>query len=247
MKKILFSVAALLLALTLSDGAGAQQKQKPSQTPVPSKAPGGKKTPPQAEDGKEGESGNAEPKAQGGTKAKSQAEDLEGAENGDADPKAQGGAKTPPQAEDEEDDGGAALDARGGARAELRGAAFIINGKALPRARAQALRLRTNKRRFALQLGDRTLLRGLFKLDPGRSPKRIDMLLTSGQAKGRTVKGILDVNGDTLRICYALPGRPRPTTFSSRPGSGNRLLVLRRVQTEARPVGNPNRSLRNGR
>jgi uncharacterized protein (TIGR03067 family) len=244
MKKILFGVAALHLALTLSGGAGAQQK--PSQTPVPPKAPGEKKAPPQAEDGKEGESGKADPKAQGGTKTPPQAEDLEEGESGNADPKAQG-ETPPPQAEDGEDDGGAAMDARGGAGTELRGAAFIINGRALPTGRAKALRLRTNKRRFALQLGNRTLLRGQFRLGTGRRSKRIDMLLTSGQARGRTVKGILDVDGDILRICYALPGRPRPTTFSSRRGSGNRLLVLRRVQTAARPVGNPNPSPRKGR
>ena len=246
MKKILFGLVALLLALTLSDGAGAQQKQKPSQSPVPPKAQGEKTPPPQAQDDKGGESGNADPKAQGGTKTPPQAEDLEEGESGNADPKAQG-ETPPPQAEDGEDDGGAALDARGGARTELRGAAFIINGRAMPTARARALRLRTNKRRFALQLGNRTLLRGQFRLGTGRRSRRIDMLLTSGQARGRTVKGILDVDGDILRICYALPGTPRPTTFNSRPGSGNRLLVLRRVQTAARPVGNPNPPLRNGR
>jgi uncharacterized protein (TIGR03067 family) len=239
MKKILFGVAALLLALTLSDGTGAQQK--------PPKAPAEQKTPSQAEGGKEAEGGKTDPKAQGGTKAKSQAGDLEDAESETADPKAQGEAKTPPPAEDEVDDGGAAIDARGGARTELRGAAFIINGRALPPARAKALRLRTNKRQFALQFGNRTLLSGLLRLDPSRTPKRIDMLLTSGQARGRTVKGILDVNGDVLRICYALPGRPRPTTFRSGPGSGNRLLILRRVQTAARPVGNANPSPGKGR
>src|SRR5262249_40062107 len=154
------------------------------------------------------------------------------------DPKAQGKSKTPPQAEGEaEDDGGAAMDAQGGVRTVLRGAAFIINGKALPRARAKALRLRTNKRRFALQLGGRTVMRGVFTPDPRATPRRISMPLASRRGKGRTLKGILEVRGDTLLICYALPGRPRPTAFSSRPGSGNRLLVLSRVQTAARPVG----------
>jgi uncharacterized protein (TIGR03067 family) len=245
MKKILLGVAALLLALTPGDGAGAQQK--PSQTPTPPKAPGEKTPPPQAQGGKEGDGGNADPKAQGGTKTPPQAEDLEEGESGNADPKGQGNTPPPPQAEDGQDDGGAAMDARGGARAELRGAAFIINGRALPTARAKALRLRTNKRRFALQLGGRTLMRGVFTLDPRTTPRRINMTLAGRRGKGRTLKGIFEMRGDTLRICYALPGRPRPTGFNSRPGTGNRLLVLQRVTTADRQVSSPNPSRKDGR
>jgi hypothetical protein len=50
------------------------------------------------------------------------------------------------------------------------------------------------------------------------------------------------VTGDTLEICFAHAGKARPTAFSARPGSGNRLLVLKRdkaVQTAKGAAGRP--------
>jgi hypothetical protein len=44
------------------------------------------------------------------------------------------------------------------------------------------------------------------------------------------VKGIYEIDGDTLRICVAKKGKERPKTFESKEGSGHVLTVMKRVK-----------------
>jgi uncharacterized membrane protein len=57
--------------------------------------------------------------------------------------------------------------------------------------------------------------------------------MLSGKSKGATYLGVYELVGDTLRLCYALDGRPRPGGFSSEPGSGHYLAIFTRLP--ARP------------
>jgi len=66
------------------------------------------------------------------------------------------------------------------------------------------------------------------KIDPSRKPKTIDSEQTVGEHKGKTIQGIYEIDGDTLRVCVALPGKERPTVFSAKAGSGNSLAVYKR-------------------
>ena len=71
---------------------------------------------------------------------------------------------------------------------------------------------------------------GTFKIDATAKPKTIDMTATSGDNAGKTSLGIYDLDGDTLKICWAPPGKDRPTEFKSAEGSG----VLLSVQKKAK-------------
>jgi uncharacterized protein (TIGR03067 family) len=66
-----------------------------------------------------------------------------------------------------------------------------------------------------------------FKLDPTSTPKSIDLVFPDSS----TMRGIYDLDGDRLRICFSGPSgkaaMTRPTGFSV-PGSGARLVVLSR-------------------
>ncbi len=68
-----------------------------------------------------------------------------------------------------------------------------------------------------------------YKLDPSKSPKTITMTVMQGDWKGKTALGIYRIEGDTLRICYALPGQPAPAEFATRPGSKQLSFVMKRV------------------
>jgi uncharacterized protein (TIGR03067 family) len=57
---------------------------------------------------------------------------------------------------------------------------------------------------------------GTFKVDPSKKPKTIDMMPAEGQYKGKTLLGIYEVDGQTLKICFAEPGKERPTEFASK-------------------------------
>jgi uncharacterized protein (TIGR03067 family) len=96
---------------------------------------------------------------------------------------------------------------------------------------------------FAIE-GDRLCVTGrgpgpvfAFKLDPKSTPKRIDLTLTTQHLaplegifflEGQT--GIYSLDGDTLKICYGLPDRPRPSQFATKLGDPYVLLVLKRAK-----------------
>jgi uncharacterized protein (TIGR03067 family) len=60
--------------------------------------------------------------------------------------------------------------------------------------------------------------KGVFKLDPTRSPKHIDIVSDAGPNKGKTLRGIYKVDGDLFTYVLANPGMDRPTDFAGKPG-----------------------------
>jgi len=80
---------------------------------------------------------------------------------------------------------------------------------------------------FVVVQGPR-VTRGIFKLDPTKTPKRYDQTITHGPAKGRTYSCIYQIDGDTYKLCGSFRGGPPPAAFASKPGSGLILQVLKR-------------------
>jgi uncharacterized protein (TIGR03067 family) len=71
--------------------------------------------------------------------------------------------------------------------------------------------------------------KGTYKLDPTKTPKSIDCLLSEGPYKGLVVAGIYELNGDTLKICWSAWGvLEHPIEFSATPGSQRALVILKR-------------------
>jgi len=70
--------------------------------------------------------------------------------------------------------------------------------------------------------------KGTYRLDPAAKPKTIDITGTEGPNVGKTIPAIYELNGDTLRICYALGGGPRPTEFKSPAGTQVFLVTYKR-------------------
>jgi uncharacterized protein (TIGR03067 family) len=66
---------------------------------------------------------------------------------------------------------------------------------------------------------------GTFALDASASPTTFDMKPTGGRYDGQTLLGIVKADGGKLVVCFAEPGKPRPTGFESKPGSGWVLAV----------------------
>lgn len=79
-----------------------------------------------------------------------------------------------------------------------------------------------------VQREGKTIARGSIKIDPTKKPKQSEATYTEGELKGKTVQGIYEVDGDDMRICFSLPGKDRPTEFSSKPDSGHVLITYKR-------------------
>ena len=69
---------------------------------------------------------------------------------------------------------------------------------------------------------------GTFSVDPSKKPAEMDIKGTEGPNKGKTIKSIYKLDGDTVTICYELGGDARPTKFETKEGTMLFLVVYKR-------------------
>jgi uncharacterized protein (TIGR03067 family) len=84
---------------------------------------------------------------------------------------------------------------------------------------------------FRFAKGDETLIRGTFKVDPTRSPKVMEMVITEGAGSEPEAPchGIYRLDGDELTWCAGEPGTDgKPDKFDTK-GTTNVMLHLKRV------------------
>jgi uncharacterized protein (TIGR03067 family) len=91
-------------------------------------------------------------------------------------------------------------------------------GNGMPIEQKSTLVLEGNKYTRTRPNGDTDT--GTFSVDPSKKPKTIDVMPGDGKAKDKTWLGIYELDGDSLKICLAEPGKDRPDDFTSKEGSG---------------------------
>jgi uncharacterized protein (TIGR03067 family) len=103
-------------------------------------------------------------------------------------------------------------------------------GKAQPDAKEHLLTFEGDT--FTIKRGDQLFVKGTFTLDPSKTPKVIDMKVTEGRReedKGKEVRGIYELDKDTLKWCTAEPGgKDRPKEFAAKEGSNDLFVTLKR-------------------
>jgi uncharacterized protein (TIGR03067 family) len=114
--------------------------------------------------------------------------------------------------------------------------AAVIDGKPLADNVVKALRLTLTADRYKTERGDEILFDSTYHLDPRTNPKQIEMTGTEGDAAGKPALGIYALDGDTLKICYTLPGHDRPKDFASPPGSKTFLITWKRAASAKSPA-----------
>jgi uncharacterized protein (TIGR03067 family) len=79
-----------------------------------------------------------------------------------------------------------------------------------------------------------------YRLNPTRNPKAIDLMPHTGNARGRTIRGIYRLDGDRFTLCYPADSQAeRPAGFGARSGSGLIRVTWRRQGPGA--PGSPSR------
>lgn len=63
-----------------------------------------------------------------------------------------------------------------------------------------------------------------YTLDNSARPARISMTATHAPDAGDVAEGLIEKTGDTVRLIYALPGKPVPTGFHTK--AGEMLFVM---------------------
>lgn len=81
---------------------------------------------------------------------------------------------------------------------------------------------------WSIQVDGKEIAKGTSTIDPAKKPKTIDLTTTEGQDAGKTALGIYELDKDSRKVCYAQPGKDRPTELASKEGSGHVLVTLKR-------------------
>ena len=85
---------------------------------------------------------------------------------------------------------------------------------------------------WSLRSEGKEISKGISTFDPTKQPKAIDFTPTDGGGNGKRYLGIYDLGDKTRKLCFAQPGRDRPTEFSSIPGSEHILVIFEREEAK---------------
>ena len=101
------------------------------------------------------------------------------------------------------------------------------DGKKAPEEQVKKIKVIIKGDKHTVRFGDEDLAKEIpFKIDPTKKPKTTDDTLPDGGI----IRGIYELDGNTLRSCVAPAGKPRPTEFTGKAGSGQTLRVFQRVK-----------------
>src|SRR5262245_26433994 len=80
---------------------------------------------------------------------------------------------------------------------------------------------------FMVRDGEKSLQAGTLRLSPGKKPPAMDALVRKGAHEGKTLLGIYEAKGDTLRICLDTEGDNRPKEFKAGKESARLVAVCK--------------------
>lgn len=101
------------------------------------------------------------------------------------------------------------------------------DGKQLSKKTLTAARLRIKGEAHTVHVGEDTM-KGTHKLDPTKKPKTIDVQDTEGPFKDMTLLGIYQFKDDEFSVCFAAPGKERPSEFTTKSGTGHIFHIWKR-------------------
>ncbi len=80
----------------------------------------------------------------------------------------------------------------------------------------------------SVTVGGSVILKATFTVDPTKKPKTVDYTLTDGKSAGKKQLGIYEFKGDTMKICFASPGAPRPKVYKTKMGDKTTVSVWKK-------------------
>ena len=84
--------------------------------------------------------------------------------------------------------------------------------------------------KWTLKVGDVNQT-GTFTVDEGKKPKAMDIKPGDGPNAGKTIHAIYELDGDTMKVCYAPPEKDRPMSFATKDKAGYALIEYKREKS----------------
>jgi uncharacterized protein (TIGR03067 family) len=84
--------------------------------------------------------------------------------------------------------------------------------------------------KWTLKAGERSQT-GTFTADTAKKPAQMDIKPGDGPNAGKTIQAIYELDGDTMKVCYAPAGKDRPTSFDTKDKEGYALIVYKREKS----------------
>jgi uncharacterized protein (TIGR03067 family) len=81
---------------------------------------------------------------------------------------------------------------------------------------------------YTVTMAGSVIDKGTSKSDMQKKPITVDIKSEEGPNKGKTMLAIVELDGDTMKACYAMDGKDRPTEFSAKEGSGRALITYKK-------------------
>ena len=110
-------------------------------------------------------------------------------------------------------------------------ASGAADGYALPPEYVQQMRRVNVGREVTITMSGSLFFKAEISLDTAQSLRTIDYHMTAGPTAGAVQRGIYAISGDTVRFCFAAPGGPRPTTFTTVATDGRTLSTWIRARS----------------
>jgi uncharacterized protein (TIGR03067 family) len=105
------------------------------------------------------------------------------------------------------------------------------NGKPFNKEDLKDFKLVIKGSQYTLNSGAGESVQGIQTVDITKSPKTIDATDGSGRNKGKTILGIYEIKGDEFKVSFSMPGKPRPTKFTTeKDESGQWVHIWKRVK-----------------
>jgi uncharacterized protein (TIGR03067 family) len=104
------------------------------------------------------------------------------------------------------------------------------DGMKLPAAMVKklAIKLVVMGDKYKVTFGGKVAEQGTGKDDWTKKPATIDIKPSEGPNQGKTILAIVAIEGDSMKVCYDLEGKERPTSFTTKEGSGHLLIGYER-------------------
>src|SRR5262249_8780047 len=110
-----------------------------------------------------------------------------------------------------------------------------MDGKFLPEAQIKKVRLTITGEKFTFDTGEDSH-DGLYKINPEKDPKQLDIVITRGDEKGKTYLVIYKFEENRMIQCMQTSNKERPNEFTGKSGSGNLYEIWERADKSAQDV-----------